>query len=460
LDFSTLQKYGLKVALSSLLLVVLLTSFVSSAQEETQEELLEKRNQLQQNFLSLYDQELYQQSILTASKILNITQEIYGPESQNMVNPLNNLASSYFMIGDFEQAIKIFLECIALIESDNIISSDLVSPLVALGLAFNKSEQYNEAVKIFNRALHINWVNNGFYNLEQIKIHDSLTESFIGLTNLEEANHHQSFQLSIYNNHFGKDNIKVDESLVKLAKWYRRSGQVLSERLVFKELLSRQSNREKQEPQKLIRTLQGISFSHRREGISMYDSVSPLKKALNIFTESQNQDLRLKLELLIDLGDTYTSYGRVSSADKAYQDCWQLIEEDSALKPEIEERFSKPVKVRNIFIPEKYPIDRPIDKNKNHKQGFLTVRFDVETTGKTSKVVIIESNPSEILDRVALSAMKNTIYRPIYIDAEAQRSDELTIRHEFTYQHTMKELSETPPVEPEIEDKPLENPIA
>ena len=458
MDFSTLQKYGFKVALSSLLLVVLITSFVSSAQEETQQELLEKRNQLQRNFLSLYDEERYQQSILTASEILNITQEIYGPESQNLVNPLNNLASSYFMIGDFEQAIKIFIECIDLIESNNIISSDLVSPLVALGLAFNKSEQYNEAVEIFKRALHINWVNNGFYNLEQINIHDSLTESFIGLKNLEEANHHQSFQLGIYNNHFGKDSIKVDESLVKLAKWYRRSGQVLSERLVFEELLGRQSNRENQESKKLINTLQGISFSHRREGISMYDSVSPLKKALDLFAENQNQDLRLKLEILIDLGDTYTSYGRVSSANRAYQDCWQLIKEDSTLKPEIEERFSKPVRVRSIFIPERYPIDRPIDKNKVYEQGFLTVRFDVETTGKTNKVSIIESDPSELLDRVALSAIKRTIYRPTYIDAEAQRSEGLTIRHEFTYRQAVEEFTE--PTEPVIEDKPLENPIA
>ena len=458
MDFSTLQKYGFKVALSSLLLVVLITSFVSSAQEETQQELLEKRNQLQQNFLSLYDQERYQQSILTASEILNITQEIYGPESQNLVNPLNNLASSYFMIGDFEQAIKIFIECIDLIESNNIISSDLVSPLVALGLAFNKSEQYNEAVEIFKRALHINWVNNGFYNLEQINIHDSLTESFIGLKNLEEANHHQSFQLGIYNNRYGKDSMKVDESLVKLAKWYRRSGQVLSERLVFEELLGRQSNRENQESKKLINTLQGISFSHRREGISMYDSVSPLKKALDLFAENQNQDLRLKLEILIDLGDTYTSYGRVSSANRAYQDCWQLIEEDSTLKPEIEERFSKPVRVRSIFIPERYPIDRPIDKNKTYKQGFLTVRFDVEKTGKTNKVSIIESDPSELLDRVALSAIKRTIYRPTYIEAEAQRSEGLTIRHEFSYRQAVEEFTE--PTEPVIEDKPLENPIA
>jgi len=359
------------------------------------------------------------------------------------------------MIGDFEQAIKLFTECIALIEAENVISSKLISPLVALGLALNQSEQYNDAVEIFKRALHINWVNSGFYNLEQIKIHDSLTESFIGLSNMEEANHHQSFQLGIYNNHFGRDNTKVDESLLKLADWYKRSGQILSARLVYEELLDRQQNREDQVPKELIKTLQSISFSHRREGISMYDSVSPLKKALDLFAESQNQDLRLKLEILIDLGDTYTSYGREQSAIKAYQDCWQLIEEDSTLRPEIEERFSKPARVRSILIPKRYPIDQPVENIKDYKQGSLTVRFDVETTGKTKSVNIIESDPSGLLDRAAVSAIKSTIYRPTYIDAEAQPSKGLIIRHEFYYRQAIEEFTA-----PEIEDKPLENPIA
>ena len=79
----------------------------------------------------------------------------------------------------------------------------------------------------------------------------------------------------------------------------------------------------------------------------------------------------------------------------------------------------------------------------------------METTGKTSKVVIIESDPSELLDREALSAMKKTIYRPAYIDAKAQRSEGLTTRHEFSYRQATEEFTE-----PVIEDKPLENPIA
>jgi TonB family protein len=148
----------------------------------------------------------------------------------------------------------------------------------------------------------------------------------------------------------------------------------------------------------------------------------------------------------------------VSSAVKAYQDCWQLIEEDSTLRPEIEERFLQPVRVRSIFIPKRYPIDKPIENKQDYKQGFLTVRYDVETTGKTSKVSIIESDPSELLDRVVLSAIKRTIYRPTYIDAEAQRSEGLTIRHDFTYRQVVEEFTE--PIEPVIEDKPLENPIA
>ena len=187
----------------------------------------------------------------------------------------------------------------------------------------------------------------------------------------------------------------------------------------------------------------------------MYDSVSPLKKALNLFAESQNQDLRLKLEILLDLGDTYTSYGRGQSAVKAYQDCWQLIEEDSTLRPEIEERFSKPARVRSILIPKRYPIDQPVENIKDYKQGSLTVRFDVETTGKTNKVNIIESDPSGLLDRAAVSAIKSSVYRPTYIDAEAQPSKGLIIRHEFYYQQDIEEFTE-----PEIGDQPLENPIA
>ena len=72
----------------------------------------------------------------------------------------------------------------------------------------------------------------------------------------------------------------VDESLMKLSNWYKRTGQIFLEREVQEELLERQTNRATDQIKPLIETYKNISFSHRREGVDIYQSLSPLKKAL------------------------------------------------------------------------------------------------------------------------------------------------------------------------------------
>jgi len=309
-----------------MLLGLSFSSFHINSQETNEESNLLERNKLQEQFLNLFDQERYEESIAVATSIVNLTEKTYGPEDYKLITPLNNLASAFYMIDDFDQSQIIFQRCIKLIESNqNIISPELISPLYGFGLTLNRFEEYDKAVNIFERALRINHVNGGFYNLEQLKIHDSLTESFIGLRNFDKANHHQNFQVYVNKNHFGIENPMVDESLIKLAKWYKRSGQVYSERQIHTDILERQTKRNDQNLGELIETFKNISYSHRREGMDIYQSLSPLKKALQAIDASEEKNLFLKLEVLLDLGDTYNSFGRAESAKKAYQDCWQLI---------------------------------------------------------------------------------------------------------------------------------------
>ena len=139
---------------------------------------LADRSDLQQEFLDLYDAERFKQSILPASRIVTLTEEIYGEKSFKLITPLNNLASAYYMVEDFENAQLIFLRCIELIEANqNIISPELIEPLYGFGLTLNRFGQYQEAIDILERALRINHVNEGFHNLAQLKLHDTLTES-------------------------------------------------------------------------------------------------------------------------------------------------------------------------------------------------------------------------------------------------------------------------------------------
>ena len=100
------------------------------------------------------------------------------------------------MIEEYELAQQIFAESIELIEKNqNIISPELNSPLYGIALTFNQFGQYEDAINILERSLRINHVNEGLYNLNQIKIHDSLTESYVGIKDVKNANHHQLFHL-------------------------------------------------------------------------------------------------------------------------------------------------------------------------------------------------------------------------------------------------------------------------
>ena len=449
---------------NQLIRIIILIPVLGYTQTENlnETEQLALRGNLQQEFLSLYDQERFQQSIVPAKKIVTLTREIYGETTFRLIPPLNNLASAYYMVEDFENAQASFLQCIDLIEANqNIISPELISPLYGFALTLNRSGQYETAITILERALRINHVNQGFHNLDQLKIHDTLTESFIGVKNFEQANHHQTFQVFVNKKHFGVNNSMVDESLIKLSSWYKRTGQIFLEREVHDELLERQTNRTTDQIKPLIETYKNISFSHRREGVDIYQSLSPLKQALEKINAMENTDLFLKFEVLLDLGDTYTSYGRVQSGMRAYEECWNLIDEDPGMSQLIKERFSRPVKIRNILLPGIYPLPEVGEENEADQTGYISLRYAIDVNGKTANIEVIESDPEGFIDRVAVSAIKKTVYRPVYIEAEPQESSDINFRHEFLYSIGSKgKKSNEPEAEEELEDKPLENPIA
>ena len=450
------------------LLLIILFIFngigLAFSQENQNLEKAELRNKYQNEFIELYDQKLYLQSLRPAKEIVTLTKEIFGESSYRLITPLNNLGSAYYMVEEYELAQEIFKECIQLIELNrNIISPELSSPLFGIALTLNQFGQYEDAIKILDRALRINHVNNGLYNPDQIKIHDSLTESYVGVRDVEKANHHQSFQVFISKKYYGIDNPIVDESLNKLAKWYKRTGQIYSEREIHKELLDRQETRIGADMASLVETYKNLSFSHRREGIDLFQSTNPLKEALEAIDLMETPDLSLKFEVLLDLGDTYISYGRIVSAKKVYLECWKLINEDESMRETIEDRFSKPVRVRNVEIPKTYPLPPIGEEIGKTTPGSISINYDVDENGQTINIEVIESSPEGIIDREATKIIDRVIYRPRYSEAEAQATEGLNINHQYNVRLAEIDSDKTEETETEIvddtSDAPLQNPI-
>jgi len=455
---SVLKINYLKVFLAAML--IFSVAPMASSQENKDLENAALRNKYQNEFIELYDQKLYLQSLRPAKEIVDLTKELFGENSYRLITPLNNLGSAYYMVEEYELAQEIFRECIQLIESNsNIISPELSSPLYGIALTLNQFGQYEDAVKVLDRALRINHVNNGLYNPDQIKIHDSLTESYVGAKDVEKANHHQSFQVFISKKYYGINNLQVDESLNKLAQWYKRTGQIYSEREIHRELLNRQETRKEGDMASLVETYKNLSFSHRREGMDLFQSINPLKKAIEAINLMEAPDLNLKFEVLLDLGDTYISFGRIQSAKKAYLECWMLINEDQLMREIIEDRFSEPVRVRNFQIPKTFPLPIIGEEIGETMPGSISINYDVDTNGQTINIEVIESTPKGIIDKEASKIINRVIYRPKYIDAEPQSTEGLSTRHEYNVRLSGIEDEKSKESDSEISEEPLDDPL-
>ena len=73
---------------SGLIMFLSLLVPVAANDSDSDQKVVDRRN-LQQEFLELYDAERFKQSILPASRIVTLTEEIYGEKSFKLITPLS-----------------------------------------------------------------------------------------------------------------------------------------------------------------------------------------------------------------------------------------------------------------------------------------------------------------------------------------------------------------------------------
>ena len=408
-------------------------------------------------FLLLIDEKRYEEAVPVAQRVVDLTRQEYPDEEMMLVAPLDNLATAQMMKGDLVAAENNYKASIAIIEKhQGILSLRLVNPLIGLGATYNRSALYEEGAESFERALRINHVNEGFYNFDQFKIRDGLTESQIGLQDLEEANFQQVIQVEISQRKLGMDSPEIIPAMYKLARWYERSGQVESARSIYQG--ARRILKEaygKQDPA-LVDALVGISNTYERQGL-MAEGASALKKAIDIIDGQLEPDYLRRAELLVALGDLYTSFGKPDSAQVRYVEAWQDLSRDDAFLDQRDEYFAEPVRIAGLpfsaleFASEKSREEMGVDALPN--EGYVLVSYTVTNKGRVNTATVVESEPPGLMDKRVVSTLERSYYRPRFEDGTAIESTALLYRHDFYYFPTRTE-------EPDAEGEPLEYPTA
>jgi tetratricopeptide (TPR) repeat protein len=411
-------------------------------------------------FLRLNDEERYLEAGVAAQEVVDLTINEFGPDSMELVTPLINLATTQMRNGPLASAEANYKRCVTIIEShQGILSGRLINPLIGLGATYNRLGLYEQAVQTYERALRINHVNDGFYNFEQFKIHDGLTESYIGLEEIEDANFFQESQLEIYQRKAGINSPDIVPGLYKLAQWYERSGQIELAMQSYRkaDTVIRKGEGGETDP-KRIRAMEGEAYIYERAG-NPSASASMLKKALSVVDANPEVDLALRASLLVRLGDLYTRSVKSESAEKAYAEAWENLSRDETQLELRDSFFANPVRVagRPLANLEYAPNTRK-KAPESLTMGHVMISYTVQPNGQTANIRVVESDPAGLMEKSLVSTFSRSLFRAKRVAGVATVAENQIFQLNFRYAKDEKpkrsgEAVNTPESTPEPQDK-------
>ena len=139
-------------------------------------------------FQQLLEEQNFDEADNAAKRIVQMSIQIYGPQSHETAKALNNLAIVQHNNQQYDAAIQNFVSAIEILEViEDRLNPQLVNPLRGLGAAQLGNGRPDLASQTFDRATHITHVNEGPHNIAQIEILEAMAEANVRLGDIEMA---------------------------------------------------------------------------------------------------------------------------------------------------------------------------------------------------------------------------------------------------------------------------------
>jgi len=94
----------------------------------------------------------------------------------------------------------------------------LQEELISLGQAWLNSGEYEEAISVFTRAMHINRINEGLYSLSQEEVLNHIIDANMQMHDLEALADNYTYLIWLYDNNYSADDIRKVPAYQRAAK--------------------------------------------------------------------------------------------------------------------------------------------------------------------------------------------------------------------------------------------------
>ncbi len=395
-------------------------------------------------FRQLLDEQNFDEADMSAKRVVQMSIEIYGPQSHETARALNNLAIVQHNNKQYDAAIQNFTSAIEILEAvEDRLNEQLVNPLKGLGAAQLEQGRPDLASRSFNRARHITHVNEGPHNIEQVEILESLAEAQVRLGDLKAARDVLD-RIHILNvRHFENDIMGLLPSLMRRASWQHRAGYYNDERATYRRAVRIIEDSAGRDDPRLVDPLVRLGesfyyFEPLTDGLQRPLASSGelyLKRAVRIAETTPGFPWLEKATAQLALADYYVVSESHNRARRIYREVWDELSLDEDRIAMRNELMGEPIPVWEEPLPgATEAAERAGPRGSDVRTGAITVNFTVSARGRV-RVLTTEADPIEFRDmqRMVHREVRRRAFRPKIVDGSPVESDNQVFRHEFYY---------------------------
>jgi tetratricopeptide (TPR) repeat protein len=415
-------------------------------QAATEEDLLREFGRFRQ----LLEEKNFDAADIAAKRVVQMSIEIFGPQSAETAKALNNLAIVQHNNKQYEAAIQNFTSAIEIIEAvEDRLNAGLVNPLKGLGAAQLSNGRPDLASNSFIRARHITHVNEGPHNIEQVEILESLAEANVRLGDIEAARDVLDRIHALNVRHFEDDRLGLLPSLMRRADWQHRAGYYNDERATYRRAVRIVEESAGKKDERLVDPLLrlGKSFYYYEpitDSLQRPVGNSPesyLKRAVRIAEETPDYPWLGLAEARLALADYYVVTESHNRARKIYKEVWDELSADESRLEMRNELMGNPEPVWQEPLPDRTKGASSGPQNSSKLlTGVININYTISDRGRV-QVMRTEANPPEFTDmqRLVHREVRRRAFRPAIVDGVPVEASGQIFRHEFLYLESERE---------------------
>jgi tetratricopeptide (TPR) repeat protein len=441
-----------------------------------------------QEFRTQFDAKQYAAAKPLAEKLVQLTEEQYGPEELQLSTPLSNLGTVNYKLGEFRAAVENYQRSLRILQAKSTMADKLqIRPLHGLGVSLMGTNDPESAVVALKRAADLSRNTEGLFNINQIEFIDPLIAAYGATGRFTEADKEALYALRVEEAAYGRGSVKLIGRLDKLARWYEDGNRYTTERSVYERSLAILQKYAPESDLRRVGPLRGIARSYRLEqfygeeggdntggsfntggtgaqvfgdGGSQRRGETTLTAALAVIDANNPVDQQLRGEVLADLGDWNLIANAPRRAFDSYAESWKCFQQVNNTRyldtPRI---LAYRPSISSVERSQVDPAEAVLKKVELH--------FRVDRDGKVDNVTSPTTDVSEGVVRSSISAMRRARYAPRIENGAAVATDDVIYIERVLVKESSQPSSAAPPSgkeagkaaeKPETEKEPEKKP--